>query len=118
MKNLTTLFMAISFFAPVCLLGENCDVACCKSPTVVKYQQPEVPADLLKPGESAEIVIRCAIDRQGKLIGTKTVTSSHEQLEASVVTAIQNWTFDASLEKGEPRRATINIPFKVTLAAK
>ena len=35
-----------------------------------------------------------------------------------VVAAVKDWKFNASLEKGESQRATIDIPFQFTVAAK
>jgi len=118
MKFVIKFAVLLALLSPIRLLAEDCEVSCCKAPTVVNYSQPEIPADLLKPGETAEIVLRCAIDDKGQLIGTKTISSSHKHLEGLVVAAVQQWTFAASLEKGEPQRATVNIPFKFTVAAK
>lgn len=98
--------------------GEAANLSCCKAPTVVKFSQPHLPKDLLKPGETAEIVIRCAIDENGKLVGTKTVSSSHEDLESVVVAAMADWKFESALEKGEKLRSTVNIPFRFTIAAR
>ena len=118
MKSVSIFTLMISLFAPVVLLGSECEVTCCKAPSVVDFAQPVIPNNLLKPGETAEITLRAAIGKDGKLIGTKTVSSTHPKIEDVVVSAVKNWTFDASLEKGEAQRATINIPFKFTVAAK
>ncbi len=118
MKSVSLLALIISLFAQATLIGSDCEVTCCKAPSVVNYAQPEIPQDLLKPGETVEITLRAAIDENGKLIGTKTISETHPNIEAAVVKAVKNWTFDPSLEKGEAQRATINIPFKFTVAAK
>ena len=97
---------------------EDCETACCAAPQVVKYNKPELPTDLLKPGESAQIILRCAISAEGELIGIKTVSSSHEALEKVVIAAVNDWKFEPSLEMGEAQRATIDIPFQFTVAAK
>ncbi|MDA0349408.1 MAG: TonB family protein [Verrucomicrobia bacterium] len=118
MNSVIKLAVVITLLSPVGLFAEDCEVSCCKAPTVVNYSKPEIPADMLKSGETAEIVLRCAIDEKGQLIGVKTLSTSHDKLEAVVLAAVQHWTFDASLEKGEPQRATVNIPFKFTVASK
>ncbi|MCB1121550.1 MAG: energy transducer TonB [Verrucomicrobiae bacterium] len=91
---------------------------CCKGPTIVKYSDPQLPDNFLTKGETAEIVVRCAIDENGKLIGAKTIKTSRQDLEKIVMAAIEKWEFDPSLHMGEPQRATINIPFKFTVASK
>lgn len=122
MKPSVFLISAIIFLFQSGLAASECGDAkvdaCCKAPEVVKYSQPELPAKMLKPGESAEIVVRVAINEKGELVGTKTVSSSNKDIEAIVIAAIQEWEFEPSLLNGEARRATINIPFKFTVAAK
>lgn len=118
MKSVSLFTLFISLVFQVALMGSECEVTCCKAPSVVNFAQPDIPKDLLKPGETAEITLRAAIDEQGNLIGTKTIATTHPNIEAAVVEAVKSWTFDASLEKGEAQRATINIPFKFTVAAK
>jgi TonB family protein len=123
MKNTILITLASFLFAGLTVFGESeCGVfansECCKAPSVVKFSQPQLPSDLLKPGETAEIIIRCAIDEDGKLVGTKTISSSHQVLESIVVKAMANWEFDAALEKGEKQRATINVPFRFNVAAR
>ncbi len=123
MKITILITLASFLFSGLTVFGESdCGVAtnssCCKAPSVVKFSQPQLPKDLLKAGETAEIVIRCAIDENGKLIGTKTVSSSHRDLESVVVAAIANWEFESALEKGEKLRATVDVPFRFTVAAR
>ena len=119
MKKTILSLLVTCLISPFGLLAEgDCETTCCKAPEVVKYTQPELPQELLKPGETAQIVLRCAIGAKGELIGAKAVSSSHEALEEVVVAAVKNWKFDASLEKGEAQRATIDIPFQFTVAAK
>ena len=118
MKLGSVLALVASLVIQGSLLGSDCDVTCCKAPSVVEYAQPELPKDFVKAGETAEIVLRVAIDDKGKLIGTKTISNTHPNIEETVVAAVKEWTFSASLEKGEPQRATVNIPFKFTVASK
>lgn len=92
--------------------------SCCKGPTVVKFEEPKIPEDFLTKGETAEIVVRCAINEKGELIGAKTVKSTREDLEKIVMAALEKWEFDPSTHMGEPQRATLNIPFRFTVAAK
>ena len=118
MKSVSIFALLITFVFHAALTGSECEVTCCKAPSVVNFAQPDIPKDLLNPGETAEITLRAAIDEQGKLIGTKTIATTHPNIEATVIEAVKSWTFDASLEKGEAQRATINIPFKFTVATK
>ena len=118
MKSVSVLALFTSLIAQATLFGSDCEVTCCKAPSVVNYAQPDIPQDLLKPGETVEITLLAAIDENGKLIGTKSISATHPNIEDAVITAVKNWTFEASVEKGEPQRSTINIPFKFTVAAK
>ena len=107
--------------SPVLMFAnESCgdEKTCCSAPKVVKYVQPELPADLLKPGDSARIVVRCAIDETGKLVGARTVSASRKDVEAIVLDALKSWEFEAAKHEGEAQRSTINIPFSFTVAAK
>jgi TonB family protein len=77
-----------------------------------------LPENFLNKGETAEIVVRCAIDEKGELVSAKSLKSTREDLEKIVIDAIQKWEFEASTHMGKPQRATLSIPFKFTLASK
>ena len=92
--------------------------SCCIAPVVKKYIQPKIPSDVVEPGQTGEITVKCLIDDQGNLVGAKTVQSSHDKLEDAVMSALENWEFDAAVHMGEHRRSTIDVPFRFTVASR
>ena len=83
---------------------------------MVKAEEPVLPRKLLKPGESAEIIIRCAIDEKGELVNVRTITTTHKELEKVVMKSLENWEFRAAMLNGKPLKSRVDIPFKFVLA--
>ncbi len=85
-------------------------------PITAKTEQPVLPSNLLKPGESAEIVICCAIDEDGDLVNTRTISTTHKELEKVVIESLEKWEFHPAMLNGKPVRSRVDIPFKFVLA--
>jgi len=94
--------------------SKDCSIA----PEVAKYVEPQLPNDVLTPGETGKVIVKCAISEDGELIGVKTLSSSHEALTEVVMQALEKWEFKAATLNGEPVRATVDIPFSFALAKK
>ena len=84
---------------------------------VSKYVEPVIPSEMVKAGESCEIIVRCVIDEEGNLVEAKTISTSNKHLESAVIEAVENWEFEAAKHKGQGRCSTINVPFRFTLAS-
>ena len=86
------------------------------SPVPAKVEEPVLPRNLLKPGESAEIVICAAIDEKGKLVNARTVSATHEELEKVVIASLKKWEFRPAMRDGKPVKSRVDIPFKFVVA--
>jgi len=89
---------------------------CCLAPEVAKYVEPSLPEDVLAAGETGKVVVKCAINEDGELVGIKTLASTHEELTEVVMEALKEWEFKAATLNGEPIRANVDIPFNFSLA--
>ncbi len=85
-------------------------------PVTAKAEEPVLPRSLLKPGESAEIVICAAIDEKGKLVNTRTVSATHKELEKVVIKSLEKWEFRPAMLDGKPIKSRVDIPFKFVVA--
>ncbi len=86
------------------------------APVTAKAEEPVLPRSLLKPGESAEIVICAAIDENGKLVNTRTVSATHKELEKIVIDSLEKWEFRPAMLDGKPIKSRVDIPFKFVVA--
>ena len=86
------------------------------APLTAKAEEPVLPRSLLKPGESAEIVICAAIDEKGKLVNTRTVSATHKELEKIVIKSLEKWEFRPAMLDGKPIKSRVDIPFKFVVA--
>ena len=86
------------------------------APVTAKAEEPVLPRSLLKPGESAEIVICAAIDENGKLVNTRTVSATHKELEKVVIKSLKKWEFRPAMLDGKPIKSRVDIPFKFVVA--
>lgn len=85
-------------------------------PVTAKAEEPVLPKNLLKPGESAEIVICAAIDEDGDLVNTRTVSTTHKELEKIVMESLEKWEFRPAMLNGKPIKSRVDIPFKFVVA--
>ena len=86
------------------------------APVTAKAEEPVLPRSLLKPGESAEIVICAAIDENGKLVNARTVSATHKELEKVVIKSLKKWEFRPAMLDGKPIKSRVDIPFKFVVA--
>ncbi len=85
-------------------------------PITAKAEEPVLPRNLLKPGESAEIVICAAIDQDGDLVNARTISTTHKELEKIVIESLEKWEFRPAMLNGKPVKSRVDIPFKFVLA--
>ncbi len=123
MKTLLVAILSLLFLGAAAAVGNSNESGHKKSPLhdkvgpiTAKTEQPVLPRNLLKPGESAEIVICCAIDEDGDLVNARTISTTHKELEKVVIESLEKWEFRPAMLNGKPVRSRVDIPFKFVLA--
>lgn len=123
MKTLLITVLSLLFFGAASAVGNSNETDHKKSPDhdkvgpiTAKAERPVLPKNLLKPGESAEIVICAAIDEDGDLVNTRTVSTTHKELEKIVMESLEKWEFRPAMLNGKPVKSRVDIPFKFVVA--
>ena len=71
---------------------------------------PLVPDSLQHVSGSVTIAVQ--LDNQGKITGTAVAKSSHEELNAATLSAVQQWEFSPAYVNGKAVPSSIYVPFE------
>lgn len=78
---------------------------------------PAYPIDALRLRQSGRVVLRVAIDAQGKVTNLHITSSSGvASLDAAAVAAVRNWRFLPALRNGQPVPTIVGVPVRFALA--
>lgn len=82
-----------------------------KAPVLISRVDPEFPRVALQTGIKGTVVIRCVIDRQGRIRNAEIVESAHPLLERAALAAVQKWRFHPGTLNGRP----VDVIFQLTV---
>ena len=74
-----------------------------KSARVIRRVEPRYPAFMAQVRlKSATVIVRCVIDKNGRIRDPEIIQSTHRGFNNSVLEAVQQWTFEPGTHRGRP----------------
>ena len=101
-----------SFIQPFTFGNDTFDIASgiTTRPKTRRQVTPIVPESLQHV--SGIVTIAVHLNSQGKISGTEVISSSHEELNAATLTAVQQWEFSPAYVNGKAVPSTVYAPFE------
>lgn len=101
-----------SFIQPFAFGNDTFDTASgiTSRPKTRRQVTPIVPEALKHV--SGLVTIAVQLDNQGKITGTEVASSSHEELNAATLTAVQQWVFSPAYINGKAVPSNVYVPFE------
>lgn len=85
------------------------------APAVIKRVNPVYPKMASAARIEGSVILEVTTDREGNVENVRVLTSTHKLLNQAALNAVQKWSFEPFLVKGQPRSAKFPVKIKFSL---